>query len=978
MKKLNYVFLSLILVVYFLDAAGIPGAPVIRLNQAGYLPEDNYKTAVVAGLSGSFEVRDYDTDEVVYTGNLTQLGTDPGTGETLYLADFSDLTREGVYYIKVGSESSYKFEIKKDLYNKVLYYVLRVYGANRCGPYDSWIHQPCHTKDGVIRGQGKDGSLAGGWHDCGDHVKFGHTVFYAACALLFAYNAWPDRFGDVYGMSYDGTYYNPKPDGIPDVLNEVKVVTDYMLNLYNASVEDGLIQQNKLYYQVGDGDDDHTWWHKPEYQDDFPQSRGGQPREAWSDIGADLAGRFAAALAMMATAYYKFDIEYANRCLEAAKNVYNIGKNVYGLSGRNSGGKGYYQPDNRADDDMALAAVELYKATGDPYYLQEAQYWMAIENKWQFCSYYVLSFPNVFAFVLYDYYPYASTVDNAPSEVDTKIVTKDECLEWLERDVFQSAPEPDIYGRKWDYGWGTCRYMMGVAATACMAYDLSLKRGQPNANSLKVAKDQTNWVFGRNQFGMSFIIGNQQDGWLTRYPQHPHHRAANPDGENVPELPPYPATELTGATIGGPKAHTDFSDRWDDYVATETGVDYWAGTLITAAYFAKPVSEITDTPPSVMFSTPTNNSFISGMVTIKILASDDKGVSKIELWIGNQKITEVLNQTILTYQWNTNDYPNDSYQLKAVAYDTSNQTSEKQITVTVNNTTGGGGDGGGGGDQPPQQTDNPPEVTFNLVSGSTVSGTVEVVVNVSDDVGISSVLFYINEQLIGSYTSSFSYYLDTKQYPNGPLSLKVIAYDSLNQSTTQQVLIYVNNVVGDEPPQVQILSPQDNDVVSGVISINYTYSDDKQVIKLELYINDSHITDLLLGSTYYELNTNVFSDGDYFLKIVAYDDANQVGISTVFIKIKNNQLPTNIQKEEKKHFILVSSVGSPNSEIDMELYFTGIKLVEIFNSSGKLIKKITSSPYKITYSLINKSGLYLCRISDTSGKVYYCTITCIK
>lgn len=86
---------------------------------------------------------------------------------------------------------------------------------------------------------------------------------------------------------------------------------------------------------------------------------------------------------------------------------------------------------------------------------------------------------------------------------------------------------------------------------------------------------------------MSFIVGNRADSWLTRYPHHPHHRAANPDGKNVPELPEYEATELTGATIGGPSGHTTFSDEWDDYTSTETGIDYWAGAFFTAAYLIK-------------------------------------------------------------------------------------------------------------------------------------------------------------------------------------------------------------------------------------------------------------------------------------------------------------------------------------------------------------------------------------------------------
>lgn len=562
------------------------GAAVIRLNQAGYESNDDYKTAVVAG-SGTFTVYDAITKESVFTGTCTSLGTDSGTGESLSLADFSGLVTPGMYYIMAGDEPSPRFEIRDDLYNKVLYYTLRVYGANRCGPYDSWIHDHCHTLDGSIRGSAKEGTLTGGWHDCGDHVKFGGTLGFAVAMQLYAYIAFPGSSGDVYSMSYDGTYENPSPDGIPDVLNEAKVATDYILNLYDASVEDGLISSNKMYYQVGDGDDDHSWWHKPEFQDDFGQSKGGAPREVWSDISAGLAGRWAASMAMMAIVYDEYDAGYAARCLDAAVDLYRIGENRYGQGGY-SGGKGYYQPDGRMDDDLAFAGVMLYRATGDDYYINDqtgTAYWMHVEQKWEFCSYYVLSFPNVFALALHAYYQHAPTEDNEEPVVDTAIVTKDECIEWLKQDVLE--PEQtntgDIYGRRFKYDWGTCRYMTGVAATAALAHDLDPSDEQ----MLKIAKDQMNWVFGRNQFGMSFVVGNKVDGWLTRYPLHPHHRAANPDGKNVPELPAYEATELTGATIGGPSGHTTFSDEWDDYTSTETGIDYWAGAFFTAAYLIK-------------------------------------------------------------------------------------------------------------------------------------------------------------------------------------------------------------------------------------------------------------------------------------------------------------------------------------------------------------------------------------------------------
>lgn len=561
----------------------LPYSSQIRLNQAGYKPGDGYKTAVMANMSGTFTIHSFADNTLVYSGTLTNLGSD--SGETLSIADFSDFSTPGTYYIKAGAEKSARFDIRSDVYNEVLYYTLRVYGANRCGDYDSWIHEDCHTLDGSIRGAGKAGSLTGGWHDCGDHVKFGGTLGYAADMMLYSYVAWPEKFGDVYSMSYDGTYRSPSPDGIPDVINESKVATDYILNLYNASVEDGLIAQNKMYYQVGDGDEDHSWWHLPQYQDGFSQAKGGPDREIWSDIGSDIAGRYAAALAMMAEAYKTADADYAADCINAAKDIYTIGANVYG-SGGDSGGKGYYGPDGRMDDDMAFAATMIYRATGDEYYINNttgAAYWMAKEKKWDFISYHVLSFPNIFSLALHAYYPYAAEVDGDPSDFGSKVVTKAECIKWLKMEAESTTQIDDLYGRKWKYDWGTCRYMMGLAASAVMAHSLD----PSDERMMQIAKDQMNWVLGRNQFGLSFVVGNKQDGWLTRYPEHPHHRAANPEGDNVPELAAYPVTELTGATIGGPESHTEFTDVWDRYQSTETGIDYWAGTFFTASYFAE-------------------------------------------------------------------------------------------------------------------------------------------------------------------------------------------------------------------------------------------------------------------------------------------------------------------------------------------------------------------------------------------------------
>ena len=68
-------------------------------------------------------------------------------------------------------------------YREALHKTTYYYGAQRCGDTKSWIHEACHTRDGE-----RDGiDLTGGWHDCGDHVKFGQTNGYAAALMLHSF-----------------------------------------------------------------------------------------------------------------------------------------------------------------------------------------------------------------------------------------------------------------------------------------------------------------------------------------------------------------------------------------------------------------------------------------------------------------------------------------------------------------------------------------------------------------------------------------------------------------------------------------------------------------------------------------------------------------------------------------------------------------------------------------------------------------------
>ena len=133
--------------------------------------------------------------------------------------------------------SSYSSDFNANDYREALNMGLKFYGGQRCGNTNNWmlINNPnvnrkyCHTKDGkgsVNNGGNGNYDLTGGWHDHGDHIKVATTMGYSALSLLIAYDLWPEAFQDNYDEAYGSG------NDIPDVLDEVKIATDYFIKSF--------------------------------------------------------------------------------------------------------------------------------------------------------------------------------------------------------------------------------------------------------------------------------------------------------------------------------------------------------------------------------------------------------------------------------------------------------------------------------------------------------------------------------------------------------------------------------------------------------------------------------------------------------------------------------------------------------------------------------------------------------------------------
>lgn len=89
-------------------------------------------------------------------------------------------------------------------------------------------------------------------------------------------------------------------------------------------------------------------------------------------------------------------------------------------------------------------------------------------------------------------------------------------------------------------------------------------------------------------------------------------------------------------------------------------------------------------------------------------------------------------------------------------------------------------------------------------------------------------------------------------------------------------------------PIVTITAPANNSTISGAtVNFSATASDNNQVTKIELYIDNVLLHTVFTGTSNYTLNTTTFSNGSHTLSAKAYDAANNIGTTSITVNISN-------------------------------------------------------------------------------------------
>ena len=501
------------------------------------------------------------SNAVLGTGKMS--ANPPGFGFSSTWVNASDITITNVAY-NYGTQSTIDYSkgdtndetggsggsggVQKDTttdlnldisYNfaKLLQESLYFYDGNMCGTgvdensAFSWRGN-CHTYDSHVTYNGKTVDVSGGYHDAGDHVKFGLPQGYTATVLALGYY----EFADAYDELGQTAHFN--------------TIMDYFCDYFTRCTiyQEGTDTVEAFCYQVGDGDSDHAKWEAPEGQ------TIGRPAffATTSNPATDEVSVAVAALALQAANYQKQGgaeaLAKSKAYLKTAEDLFDFAKNCSNKQVATQGAAPFYSSGNW-EDDYCTAAAALYAATGNESYKQQRDaYYGKLNTGW------CLTWDNTWpvAAVLKEDYTAVSAFASYGSK-NTK------------------------QGFKMINGWGSARYNASAQFMGLIYDQANQKLSMTDGNYSSWATGQMKYLLGNNKAKRCFVVGYNENA-----AKYPHHRAASRsnDAGQVRE----DHYTLLGALVGGPSDEYDtYADNQADYNCNEVALDYNAGLVGAAA-----------------------------------------------------------------------------------------------------------------------------------------------------------------------------------------------------------------------------------------------------------------------------------------------------------------------------------------------------------------------------------------------------------
>ncbi|WDE95322.1 glycoside hydrolase family 9 protein [Lentisphaera profundi] len=533
-KKLNALLFGLACTSSYLFAQDAKLSEKIRVNQVGYFAGEEKTAAIQVPLSifksskrwgegASFEIVKINpkSEKTVYSSKLQKANYYPFSKEAVRLADFSEVKEAGTYYLKVGDERSFDFEINNSIYDEVSKSALKMFYYFRCSDEvtekngGQW-HRPSGKPDtevyvhesGAYTGQkaGTKMSAPGGWFDAGDYNKYSVNAGISTFSLLALYEAMPQAFPD-------GSLDIPESgNGVPDLLDQA--------------------WWNIKWFEMMQDPTDGGVYHKLSTMGFAPVNELPHQHTAkrWM-IGKTTSAtlNYAATMAMASRIFSKYESHYpgfAARALKkskmalqwAEKNPWNRFVQPEGCS------TGKYEDENYSFvDELAWAKTELFITSGDKSYLEgTAIPYLDIHSP---------VWTHVHAL------PYISLVHNKDKvkdliDMDAVEQRLREFVDYLIFDAMEATGVAYRMGNK-RFEWGSNGFVANQAMLALVCYQTNKDK-----KYLNFAISHMDYLLGKNPLNHCFVTS-----FGKKKSMNVHNRLCMADGIKDP---------IPGILVGGP------------------------------------------------------------------------------------------------------------------------------------------------------------------------------------------------------------------------------------------------------------------------------------------------------------------------------------------------------------------------------------------------------------------------------------------
>ena len=377
------------------------------------------------------------------------------------------------------------------------------------------------------------------------------------------------------------------------------------------------------------------------------------------------------------------------------------------------------------------------------------------------------------------------------------------------------------------------------------------------------------------------------------------------------------------------------------------------------------VDNIDNEPPTAFFLSPFAGQYVSDVVNIEVIATDNDSIQYVSYFINNV-LQGYVQESPYLFPWNTNLVESGNfYSIHANVKDLSNNTKTiAPISVFVDN--------GLENDVTP-----PTGAIVSPPAGLTVSGDVQIIISANDNRAMKEVALSINGTYITTIEQPpFFYSWDTSlEQEDVEHTISVVLIDLAgNEAPLNPISVVVDNIAPADinPPTVVIMSPVAGQELSGTIDIEVIANDNTGINYIEYYIDGQSYSVDSIPPYIQEWDTETAEDDmEHIIAAVGYDNQGNSTLATPIAVYINNwddiapsgQIQNPIPGQTVNGTISIEITATDNIGVDnVELSINGIPR-----------DTLSDFPYVYDWDtsqeIDDQSHVISAVVSDTSGNI---------